>query len=247
MRFPWSRFWKDEELKREIQSHLEMATRDRLDRGEGTDKATHSAHREFGNVDLVREATRRQWGGRWLENLFHDLRFGLRMLGKNPGFTAVTLLVLALGIGANTAIFSVVNAVLLRPLPFHNPGRLYLVWHVPPQKSFPGTSTFSVSPANYLDWQNQNHVFEQMAALGVGRFNLTGRGEPESVQGSNVAANFFTLLGVRADLGRTFISEDDQPGHGNVVVVSHAFWQRHFGGDPNMLGSPFGWTIGATR
>ncbi len=236
MNFPWRRFRKDEELKREIQSHLEMATRDRLDRGEAADKATHTVHREFGNVDLVREVTRRQWGGRWLENLFQDLRFGLRVLGKNPGFTAVALLVLALGIGANTAIFSVVNAVLLRPLPFRNPGQLFLVWHVPPQKSFPGTSTFSVSPANYLDWQNQNHVFERMAALGLRRFNLSGRGEPESVAGSHVAADFFTLLGVQAGLGRTFISEDDQPGHGNVVVVSHAFWQSHFGGNPNSLG-----------
>ncbi|MBZ5538651.1 MAG: ABC transporter permease [Acidobacteriia bacterium] len=236
MRFPWSRFWKDDELKREIQSHLELAARDRLDRGEAADKATHSVHREFGNVDLVREVTRHQWGGRWLENLFQDLRFGLRMLGKYPGFTAVALLVLALGIGANTAIFSVVNAVLLRPLPFHDPGQLFLVWHVPPQKSFPGTSTFSVSPANYLDWQKQNHVFDKMAALGLRRFNLSGRGEPESVAGSKVAADFFTLLGVQADLGRTFISEDDQPGHGNVVVVSYAFWQSHFGGNPNILG-----------
>ena len=232
----WRRRRREEDLKVEIESHLQMAGRDRLERGDAPEQARHAVHRDFGNVDLVREITRGQWGWRWLENLFQDLRFALRMLGKNPGFTAVALLVLALGIGANSAIFSVVNAVLLRPLPFRDPGRLFLVWHVPPQKSFPGTPTFSVSTANYLDWQKQNHVFERMAALGLGRFTLTGRGEPESVAGSNVAADFFTLLGVLPDRGRSFVSDDDQPGHGNVVVVSHAFWQSHFGGNPNALG-----------
>jgi putative ABC transport system permease protein len=171
-----------------------------------------------------------------MDTLVQDIRFGLRMLLKAPGFTAVAIIVLALGIGANTAIFSVVNAVLLRPLPYPQPDRLVQVWHTPPQSSFPGAKIFSVSPANYLDWVNQNRSFEQLAIYGFMSFNLTGKGEPESLIATRVSSNFFSVLRTQPMAGRVFTSEEDSSGHGKVVIISHAFWQSHFGADPNTVG-----------
>ena len=168
--------------------------------------------------------------------LTQDLKYGLRVLLKSPGFAAVAVIVLALGIGANTAIFSVVNAVLLRPLPYQDPGRLVQVWHVPPAKSFPGITEFSVSAANYLDWRDQNHVFEPLAIYTYATLNLSGKGQPESVTSAVVSPNFFSALRVRPRLGRAIASGEDQPGHANVVVLSHAFWREHFGADPHIVG-----------
>jgi putative ABC transport system permease protein len=158
------------------------------------------------------------------------------MLRKAPGFTMVAVVVLALGIGANTAIFSVVNAILLRPLPFQASERLVQVWHVPPPKSFPGLTRFPVSPANYLDWEKQNHVFESMAIYGNRSYNMTGLGEPESVSGIAVSPEFFFVLRVQPILGRVFLSEENQDGRGKVAVLSQAFWQTHFASDPNIVG-----------
>ena len=189
-----------------------------------------------GFVEQAKEKYPDRRGLPWLESLMQDVRFGLRMLRKNAGFSAVAVVTLALGIGANTAIFSVVNAVLLRPLPFQDPGRLMMIWHTPPQKSFPGVARFVVSPANYLDWQSQNHVFDQMAAFGVRSLNLTGMGQPESITGVAVSANFLSVLHVQPSVGRGFVADDDRPGSGNVVVVSDAFWQSHFGSSKNILG-----------
>jgi putative ABC transport system permease protein len=171
-----------------------------------------------------------------METLFHDLRYALRQLLKTPGFALVAILTLALGIGANTAIFSVVNAILLRPLQFQNPDRLVRVWHVPPAKSFPGIPTFSVSAANYLDWQNQNHVFESMAIYGYRGFTLTGVAKPEQVDGCAASAQFFQTLGVQPMLGRTLVPDEDQPGRANVVVLSYRFWQEHFGSSRDVVG-----------
>ncbi len=168
--------------------------------------------------------------------LLSDLRFGFRMLRKAPGFTMVAVVVLALGIGANTAIFSVVNAILLRPLPFQDPERLVQVWHVPPPKSFPGMTRFSVSPANYLDWEKENHVFENMAIYGFSNHNLTGTGEPESVSAIRVSPAFFSVLRVQPILGRVFSPEENQSGRGHVAVLSQSFWQTHFASDPNIVG-----------
>ena len=141
-----------------------------------------------------------------MTGLLEDLRYALRQLRKSPAFTMVAVLTLALGIGANTAIFSVVNGVLLRPLPFKDPGRLVQIWHVPPAASFPGMTRFSVSPANYLDWQNQNHVFENMAIYGYHGFTLSGS-HPEQVITSAVSSGFFETLGVQPMLGRVFSAE----------------------------------------
>ena len=168
--------------------------------------------------------------------LLQDLKYGLRMLAKNPGFTAVAVLTLALGIGANTAIFSVVNAALLRPLPFKDPSRLVQIWHVPPAKSFPGMTKFSVSAANYLDWASQNHVFEKTAIYTFARYNLMGRDKPESVQAGAVEASFFSVFGAEPILGRTFLPDGDRAGGGKVVILSYGFWQSHFGGNSNVLG-----------
>lgn len=171
-----------------------------------------------------------------MARMIQDLRYGVRVLRKTPGFTTAAVLVLGLGIGANAAIFSVVNAVLLRPLPFEDPGRLVYVWHVPPPKSFPGMSTFSVSAANYIDWRRQNHVFEQMAIYSFSSVNLTGGGKPEYLLAATVSADFFSVLGARPMLGRAFVAGEDEIGHDHEVVLNHAFWQSRFGGDRNIVG-----------
>ena len=171
-----------------------------------------------------------------MTGLFQDLRVGLRQLRKRPGFTAVAVITLALGIGANTAIFSVVNAVLLRPLPFKDPDRLVRVWHTPPAKSFPGMTTFSVSAANYIDWKRENHVFERMAIYNYHGFTLTGVAQPQQVDASAVSSGFFETLGVAPIAGRVFTSEEDQPGRTNEVVLSYRFWQEHFGANRDIVG-----------
>jgi predicted permease len=171
-----------------------------------------------------------------MRNLVADLRYGLRILLRNPGFTLAAIVVLALGIGANTAIFSIVNAVLLRPLPYQDASRIMQVWHVPPAKSFPGLSLFSVSPANYLDWQDQNRSFEQMAAYGFDSFNVGGGERPEAIRGAAVAPGFFSILRVQPVLGRTFSPEEDRPGQGHVVILGHTLWRDHFAADPGIVG-----------
>ena len=171
-----------------------------------------------------------------MNGIFQDLRYAVRQLRKSPGFTAVAAITLALGIGANSAIFSVVNGALLRPLAFREPSRLVHVWHVPPAKSFPGMTTFSVSAANYLDWQSQNQVFENMAIYTYHGFTLTGGEKPEQVDASAVSSNFFETLGVPPMLGRVFSTQEDRPGRSNVVVLSHRFWQEHFGSNPDIVG-----------
>ena len=171
-----------------------------------------------------------------MRNLFSDMRFSLRTLRRNQAFSAGAIVVLALGIGANTAIFSVVNAVLVRPLPFDDPSRIMQVWHVPPAKSFPGMTKFSVSPANYLDWRSQSSSFEQMAAYGFRSFTVGGKERPEAIQAAAVASDFFALLRVAPVLGRTFTPDEDRPGEGHVVVLGYNFWRDYFASDRNIVG-----------
>jgi putative ABC transport system permease protein len=168
--------------------------------------------------------------------LWQDVRYGLRMLAKSPGFSALVILTLALGIGANTAIFSVVNAVLLRPLPFEEPNRLVQIWHTPPQASFPGIPTFSVSPANFLDWRARSQAFEEMSAYGFGQYSLTGTGDPEAVRMVAVTSGFFAILRAQPLLGRAFLAEEDSPGREHEVVLSYNLWHSRFGADRDIVG-----------
>jgi putative ABC transport system permease protein len=168
-------------------------------------------------------------------SLFSDFKHGLHVLPKNPAYTAAAILVLALGIGANTAIFSVVNAVLLRPLPFRDPARLMQVWHVPPPKSFPGMTEFAVSAANFIDWQKQNHVFDKMAILTGSALTLAGNDQPEELQGAAVSSDFFSTMQVRPLLGRTFTDDEDRPGKNHVIVLSYGLWKTRFAANPDIV------------
>ncbi|HJQ25168.1 MAG TPA: ABC transporter permease [Blastocatellia bacterium] len=166
-----------------------------------------------------------------MNSLLQDLRYGARMLLKAPSFTVVAIITLALGVGANAAIFSVVNAVLLRPLPYAEPDRLMIIR----ETKLPQFPEFSCSPGNFLDWQKQNTVFERMVAIGTGSFNLIEGSEPERLLGMRVSDGFLETLGVQPALGRDFLTEENQPGHNFVVILSHGLWQRRFGGDSNVL------------
>jgi putative ABC transport system permease protein len=171
-----------------------------------------------------------------LSALMQDIRYGGRMLLKKPGFTFVAVLALALGIGANTAIFSVINAVLLRPLPFNDPDRLVMVWGSAPQVQAEWDK-LPASAAGFEDWREQNHVFEQLAAFKTWAWNLTGsNSEPEQVWGARVSADLFPVLGVKPLLGRTFLPEEERNGATHVILMGHGLWQRRFGSDPNIIG-----------
>jgi hypothetical protein len=168
-----------------------------------------------------------------METLLRDLRYGVRSLVKRPGFTAVALIALALGIGANTAIFSLVNAVLLRPLPFPDPDRLVWMWG----NIRGGSNRASTAPLEFLDYRAQNTTFEEFAAsFSVPLpLSLTGTGEPERLTAAGVTGNYFQALGVRPAFGRTFLLENEKPENNQVAVLSYGLWQRRFGGDPNIV------------
>jgi putative ABC transport system permease protein len=168
-----------------------------------------------------------------MTSLWQDVRFGARMLLKNPGVSALAVATLALAIGANTAIFSIVNAVLLRPLPFKNPDRLVSLWAKVPEHG-----RWRTTPANFFDWKKQNTVFEDLAAFGSWTMTLTGHGEPEQLLGTQVSSGYFSVVGVEPMLGRSFLPEEYQPGKGQAVILGHAFWQRRYGGNQNLINSP---------
>jgi putative ABC transport system permease protein len=168
-----------------------------------------------------------------MKNIWQDLRYGARMFLKQSGFVLIAVLTLALGIGANTAIFSLVNAVLIKPLPFSEPERLVLVWE---DRTATGTPKSDVAPANYADWGAQQSVFEEIAALKWQGFDLNGDSEPEKIVAFGITANFFPMLGVRPLLGRNFTDEEDKPGAGKAVILSYSLWQRRYGGEPGILG-----------
>ena len=172
-----------------------------------------------------------------MRTLLTDVNYGTRVLLKNPGFATVAVLVVALGIGANTAIFSVVNAVLLRPLAFDQPERLVSLYHIPPPASFPGMTLFAVSPANFQDWRAQAHGFEGMSAYGFGRYTLTGKGRPEVIRMVAVTGGFFSLLHAQPMLGRAFVEGEDQAGRDHEVILSYDTWRNRFSANPAIVGS----------
>jgi predicted permease len=225
----------ERELDEELRFHLEKEIEQNITRGMNAEEARLAALRSFGGVERVKEESRDVRGVRFLEELGQNLRYGSRLLAKNPGFAAVAVLTLGLGIGVNTAIFSVVNAVLLRPLPFDNPDQLVMVWQTNPQR---GISQDLVSPANLNDWQQQSHTVRQFAAFNPRGFSLTGTGEPEQLPGTFVSVELFPMLGANPLLGRNFLPDEGRPGGNRSVIISFALWQRRFGGDPNLLGKP---------
>lgn len=222
-----------DDLDQDIRDHIDRETQDNIDRGMAPDEARFAAIRKFGNVTRVKEETREVWSLVWPEQLLQDVRLGLRMLRKNFGFTALAVLALALGIGANTAVFSVASAFLRKPVSFPQADRLVMVVSLAPEQTL-GWS--QVSPANYLDWKNQNHSFEEMTAWQWDGWNITGNGDPEKLAGARVASNFFDTLGVMPAMGRPFRPEEEQPGHDQEAILSHGLWQRRFGSDPNIVG-----------
>ena len=209
----------DEELRAHFENHVEKLVASGLSREE----ALRRARIEFGGYEQLKEDCRDARGVSLIETLFQDLRYALRMLRNSPGFTAVAILTLALGVGANTAIFSVVDSVLLRPLPYQNPAGLVMVWENDSQHPNPHNT---VSPPDFLDWQSRNSVFAEMSALFDQRANLTGNGLPQEVVIQDVSANFFSVLGVRPILGPGFTGENGQHGHDDVVVLSYGFWKE---------------------
>ena len=228
----WRR--KREELNEELQSHLKMAASDRMERGEKLEEARGAALRELGNLGLIKEVTHEVWGWSSVERLVQDVRYGVRMLVKSPGFALIAVLTLALGVGANTALFSVINAVLLRPLQFPEADRLVLLWQV--QATDP-TDLGIVSAPNFKDWQRLSQSFQSMALFDSGGngYDLSGDGKPESVSGVRVTAGFFDVFGVNPMLGRTFQPEEEVLGNDHEVILSHGLWKRRFGSDPNIL------------
>ncbi len=225
-----------EALDEDIREHIARETQDNIERGMSPEEARYAAVRKFGNVTQVKEETREVWSAVWLEQLLADIRFGLRMLRKNPGFTAMAVLTLALGIGANTALFSVVNAVLLRPLPFENSSRLVWSWG-----NCKHCVEAAVSPSDFLDYRAQNHTFEYYGAMDSSDslFNLAGSDKPIQIKGAMVTAGFFDALGIQPRYGRVFELSDEKTTDPQVVILSHHLWQERFGSDPNVIGKSF--------
>src|SRR3984957_15186101 len=222
---------KRRELEEELASHLQMSQQDRQDRGESPQQAAQSAHREFGNIALVEHVTRDQWRGRWLDEFLQDIRFAVRTLRKSPGFTIVAILTLALGIGANTSLFSVVNAVLLNPVPYPHPEQLVML-----HESKPNFRTGSISYPNFRDWRHDNHSFSSMAVNRGTSFTLTGLGEAEELRAQFISSDYFSLLGVQPVLGRFFASGEDEIGAPPIVLISENFWHRKLSGSPDAIG-----------
>jgi predicted permease len=231
----WSRIFRrrkwDLERARELDAYLESEITDNIARGMSPAEARDAARRKLGNMTQIREEIFHMNSIGFIETFLQDVRFALRMLRKNPGFTAIAVLTLALGIGANTAIFSVVYAVLLQPLPYKDPARLVTV-----NETTPRVGSVSVSYPNFLDWRAASNTFSQMSAVHQVGFNLSGVSQPESINGDAVSPNFLSMMGIHPLFGRDFSDSEEKPGTPPVALLSYALWQSHLGGDLNVVG-----------
>jgi putative ABC transport system permease protein len=223
-----------DDIDEEMRLHVELETEANIERGMKPEDARRSALRTFGNLGSIRDTAYAIRGGGMIETLLQDIRYGARVLAKHRAFTVVAVLTLALGIGANTAIFSVVNELLLRPLPFRDADRLVMLWEVTPE----GRHQNTTSRANFLAWREQSKSFEGMAAFSDQRLNLTGAGEPEEVAVQFATPNLFQVLGVEPILGRRLTEDDGRADAAPVAVLSYGLWQRRFGADPRIVGKP---------
>jgi predicted permease len=221
------------DIDEELRFHFERRTAENIAAGMSPEEAARAARKRFGNAQVIREECREAHGASFGETTIQDIRFAVRMLGKNPGYTAVSVLTLALGVGANTAIFSIINCVLLRPLPYRDPGRLVIVGENNLKRGHP---EMSIAPGNLRDWSEQSSVFEDLAGQIQSPATLTGLETPEHVNVSWTTPNFFNVFGVPPLLGRTFNPDDKPPGGHRVAVLSYGIWQRSFGADHNIIG-----------
>jgi len=219
----------ERELDDEVSAHLELAERDAIARGLDPAEARRHALRQFGGIEQMKEIHRDHRSPRWIENMLKDARYGLASLAREPLFAGIAIAVLALGIGANAAVFSIADAVLLKPLPFPNPDRIVRMWEVPP------TGVNSTTAQNFVEIRRRLHTFEVFSAEADINATAEIAGEPVRLQGRRVSASHFDVFGVAPVLGRAFREEEDQPGAANVIVISHAAWQQRFGGDPHIL------------
>jgi len=227
------------DLSAEIQAHLEEKVEELVGNGMSRKEAESAARREFGNVTLMKEESHNVWRWSFIENLLSDVRYGLRILLGNPGFSIVAILTIALGIGANTAIFSVVYAALIRPLPYSQPGRLITLTEVRPQEgqaAGANSQSWVTAYPDYLDWTRQSKSFQALAGFSGDGFVLHGAGEPEPIFAAQATVNFFSTLGVRPFLGRDFAAGEDLAAGPRVAILSYGSWIRRFGGDPHILG-----------
>jgi predicted permease len=220
----------ERELDDEVRAHLELAEHDALKRGLDPAEARHEALRQFGGIDQMKEVHRDDRSVRWIENAIKDARYGVASLRRDPGFALVAIGVLALGIGANTAMFSVVDGVLFKPMPFPNPERIVRIWEAPT----PATSN-STTTRTFLELKSQSQSFEALSAESLSTATVPINGEPIRLNGRYVSWDHFAVFGVQPLIGRTFRPEEDQDGADRVVILSYAAWQRHFGGDERIL------------
>src|SRR5499425_3272690 len=227
----------DADLEEEMRLHLELRQRDNLKSGMTEDDARATARRQFGNATYLKEESHIAWGWEWFEQFAQDVRYGLRMLCKSPGFTAVAVLTLALGIGANTAIFSVVNAVLLRPLPFADSDRIVRTYATKDGRRF--GSAGGPSPMDMRDFAQSNHTFEKMTVYDVWRKNVSfggGEAEPEQMRVGLVSGMYFQILDVKPLIGRLFTEQESYVGKNYVAAISARLWRDRFGGAKSILG-----------
>jgi putative ABC transport system permease protein len=223
----------ERELDEELRYHIERQTEQNIRLGMSPEEARYAARKAFGGLEQAKERSRDARGVRWLEELWQDLRYGSRMLAKKPGFTLIAVITLALGIGANTAIFSVIDGVLFRALPYAEPDRLVLIWGKHAQQ---GEQQQQVSYLDFADIRQQRDIFDEAAAIFFQLLTLTDQAGAERFRGMLVSTNFFRLLGVEAIRGRVFSPAEDQPGNDKVVVISHRLWQNRFGRTEDIVG-----------